>query len=168
MKRLLLSILTIGLVSVGAFAATRAYFSDQETILGNTITTGSVDIDLYGNSVYEAPFILQNILPGVTTPWQELKIKNVGTAAVVNTIAAQFADGYPDLWNNMKVEVRANSTGGLLIYNGPLYGLNHTASVQLAPSAEHLYYMRFTLDQNFATQGLWTTFNIVVTGNQAI
>lgn len=54
MKKLLFSFLAIGLVSIGAFAATRAYFSDQATILGNQITTGFLEIDLdgLGGSVY--------------------------------------------------------------------------------------------------------------------
>lgn len=166
MRKLLLSVLTLGVVSVAALGATRAYFSDTEEILGNTITTGSVDIEIYGNSVVEQPFTLVNILPGVPTAWQELKIKNIGSSAVVNTMLAQRTGGSSLLWNNMDVEVRVNSTSGLVVYTGNLPDFNRESSVQLPAATEHKYFMKFTLDPAFTTQGLSTEFKIIVIGNQ--
>lgn len=72
MKKLLFSFLAIGLVSIGAFAATRAYFSDQATILENQITTGFLEIDLdgLGGSVYHNSMKFpQELAPGVSTRW---------------------------------------------------------------------------------------------------
>jgi predicted ribosomally synthesized peptide with SipW-like signal peptide len=46
MKRILLSVLTIGLVGAGLVGATRAYFSDVEKSSGNTFTTGSIDLKI--------------------------------------------------------------------------------------------------------------------------
>lgn len=71
MKRLLLSILSIGLVSVGTFAATSAYFSDQEQVLGNTITTSIVNISWdQSRSIYGGGMNFPiNLMPGTSTDW---------------------------------------------------------------------------------------------------
>jgi predicted ribosomally synthesized peptide with SipW-like signal peptide len=167
MRKLLLSVLTLGVVSVAALGATRAYFSDTESILGNTITTGSVDIEIYGNGVVEQPFTLANVLPGVPTAWQELKIANVGFAAVVNHFSVQKTAGSQLLWDNMDVEVRVNSTSGTVVYTGDIQGFDRDATVQLPAGTEHKYYMKFTLDPNFTEQGKTAEFKIIVTGNQA-
>jgi predicted ribosomally synthesized peptide with SipW-like signal peptide len=44
MKKILLSLLTIALVSIVAVGATRAYFSDTETSVGNSFTAGTLDL----------------------------------------------------------------------------------------------------------------------------
>lgn len=44
MKRILLSVMTIGLVSTVVFGATRAFFTDTEQKTGNTFSTGTIDI----------------------------------------------------------------------------------------------------------------------------
>jgi len=73
MKKLLLSVFAIGLVSLVAFGATRAYFSDQEQILGNSIQTGTLKIELndFGRSPYQFSmnFPISNLQPGVSTRW---------------------------------------------------------------------------------------------------
>lgn len=60
MKKILMSVLTIGVVSIVTFGATQAYFSDQETSTGNTFTAGTLDltIDLNGDWVnpWTGPF----------------------------------------------------------------------------------------------------------------
>ena len=44
MKKLLLSLATVAIVVTGGVFATRAYFSDTETSVGNTFTAGTIDI----------------------------------------------------------------------------------------------------------------------------
>lgn len=51
MKRILISILTIALVGTAGFAATRAFFSDTETSVGNTFAAGEIDL-LVDNESY--------------------------------------------------------------------------------------------------------------------
>ena len=51
MKKILLSVLTIGMVSAVAFGATSAYFSDTETSTGNTFTAGEIDLKI-GNATW--------------------------------------------------------------------------------------------------------------------
>jgi predicted ribosomally synthesized peptide with SipW-like signal peptide len=52
MKRILLSVLTIGLVGTGLVGATRAYFSDTEKSQGNTFTAGAIDLQVDYKSTY--------------------------------------------------------------------------------------------------------------------
>ncbi len=44
MQKILLSLLTVGLVASVAFGATRAYFSDSETSTGNTFAAGTINL----------------------------------------------------------------------------------------------------------------------------
>jgi len=52
MKKILLSILTIAVVSAVGVAATRAFFSDTETSSGNTFTAGSIDLQIASQCTY--------------------------------------------------------------------------------------------------------------------
>ncbi len=60
MKRILLSIMTITLVTVVAVGATRAYFSDTETSEGNTFVTGAIDLKVDSECHWSG---------GETCPW---------------------------------------------------------------------------------------------------
>lgn len=62
MKKILFSIAMIALVSVAVVGATRAYFSDTETVTGNTFAAGSLDLEV-GDEV-AMPFNVSGILPG--------------------------------------------------------------------------------------------------------
>jgi hypothetical protein len=112
MKRLLLSTLLIGVVSLGAFAATRAYFSDQEAILGNQINTSFLEIKLDGldGSVYHNSMKFpQTLAPGLSTRWASpsggtrilgLDILVAPDSMMPNHYEAKFVfnnfvDGYP-------------------------------------------------------------------------
>jgi len=72
-KKIILSLLTITAVSALAFTATRAYFSDTEEVLGNTIGTSYLEINwdgnrsIWGNSMY---FPVE-LAPGENTSWED-------------------------------------------------------------------------------------------------
>ena len=68
MKRILLGIMTIALVSGVSFGATRAFFTDTETNTGNTFAAGTIDIAVDNNN------------PWVRTGYQltDMKPSNVG------------------------------------------------------------------------------------------
>jgi predicted ribosomally synthesized peptide with SipW-like signal peptide len=73
MKKLFLSLLTLGLVSVAAVGATRAYFSDTVEIDENDITTATLEISwdgrrsIYGGGMY---FPIE-LAPGETTSYTD-------------------------------------------------------------------------------------------------
>jgi len=77
MKKILLSILTIGLVSSVAFGATQAYFSHQEEVLGNQIAMGTLSFDMQDYMAWEFPF--ENMAPGMETGRQRQLITWTGT-----------------------------------------------------------------------------------------
>lgn len=52
MKKILLSILSVGVVGAVAFSATQAFFSDTETSTGNTFTAGEIDLTVDSTAHY--------------------------------------------------------------------------------------------------------------------
>lgn len=67
MKKLLLSLLTVGVVSAVAIGATRAYFSDTEEVLGNSIQTGVIDFNLNLGNAYGGLNFPVTLMPGGNT-----------------------------------------------------------------------------------------------------
>ena len=65
MKKLLLSALSLGLVAVVAVFATQAFFSDEETSVGNNFTAGAVDLLVDSEQHYNG-----NVCQLVTLPEQ--------------------------------------------------------------------------------------------------
>lgn len=65
MKKLLLSVLTIGLVASVAFGATRAFFSDTATSTGNTFSAGTMEFRIArpGETNHRV-FNVSNLKPG--------------------------------------------------------------------------------------------------------
>ena len=87
MKRILLSVLTIGLVASVAVGATRAYFSNQGTNAGNTFSAGTLDLKLWdsdeGSSYVDditATWTANNMAPGDSVTGS-FYLKNTGTVA---------------------------------------------------------------------------------------
>lgn len=72
MKKILFSILSLGVVAVVAIGATRAYFSSTEQILGNNIQTAFLEIkwdEDPDSRYYRLNFPINDIAPGETTDW---------------------------------------------------------------------------------------------------
>jgi predicted ribosomally synthesized peptide with SipW-like signal peptide len=64
MIKILKSLMVIVAVAAVATGATGAYFSDTETVAGNSFTSGSIDLQLgAGNPI---PFNVTDVLPGAT------------------------------------------------------------------------------------------------------
>jgi len=80
MKRILLSLLTIGLVSVGVFGATKAFFTDTETSKNNTFSAGTIDIAVDGENPWSrsTPYQFTDMKPS-QIEYANFVIKNVGS-----------------------------------------------------------------------------------------
>jgi predicted ribosomally synthesized peptide with SipW-like signal peptide len=79
MKKILLSILTIGLMASVVFGATRAFFSDTETSVGNTFTAGTIDLKMNDeNPRVSAIFTFEDMKPSEDMAPIVIKLKNVG------------------------------------------------------------------------------------------
>lgn len=97
MKKILLSLAMIAMVSAVAVGATKAYFSDTETVLGNTFAAGKLDLELgAGNPI---PFSVSNLVPGQS-----------GTGKVTLTNTTGSIDGDLDV----KIANFVQSEGGPL------------------------------------------------------
>lgn len=82
MKKLLMSIMTIGIAAAMLGAGTFSYFSDTETSKGNTFTAGTVDISVDDENPWEKSYTVENIEP-CYTGWITFIVKNVGTSPMV-------------------------------------------------------------------------------------
>jgi predicted ribosomally synthesized peptide with SipW-like signal peptide len=177
MKRLLLSVLLIGVVSIGAIAATRAFFTDTETVLGNTVSTGKVDIQVSanGNSNPETrKFTINNLMPGKNSDSQTLAITNVGPFPVKYKVNISGITN-TTLYNNILVSY---SVPGLINKTDiPLGSLNQLTNTQwntlwesttLANGATHTFTFTVKLDPNAGNDlmGKTLNFNINVTAIQ--
>jgi len=79
MKKILLSLLTIGVVSAGVFGATKAFFTDTETSAGNTFSAGTIDIEVDGQNPWSrtTPYQFADMKPS-QVEYANFVIKNVG------------------------------------------------------------------------------------------
>ena len=77
MKRILLSIMTIALVSGGAYGATQAFFSDTEKSQGNMFTAGTIDISVAGENPWNRTYPMLLDKPSQTN-YINFTIENVG------------------------------------------------------------------------------------------
>lgn len=85
MKKLLLSVMVITLVIAGLVGAgVIAYFSDPETLSGNTIDAGTIDIEVDGDNPWSGGVAeeLKDLKPS-EIGYITFKVKNVGENAVV-------------------------------------------------------------------------------------
>lgn len=83
MKKILLSVMTIALVSAVVFGATRAFFTDTETSADNTFSTGTIDIAVDGTNPWtrQTPYVLSDMKPS-QTDYINFVVNNVGTNPV--------------------------------------------------------------------------------------
>jgi len=79
MNRILIALLTIGVVGASAVGSTTAYFTDTETTTGNTFTAGTVDLTIDGANQNVVKFNVGNIIPGQTQPNGTWRLGNAGT-----------------------------------------------------------------------------------------
>ncbi|MDD5739060.1 MAG: TasA family protein [Candidatus Pacebacteria bacterium] len=78
-KKIILSIVVIGVVAAIAIGGTVAYFSDTETSVGNTFTAGTIDISVGASGL--VPVELKDMKPS-QVGYSNFTINNVGTNPV--------------------------------------------------------------------------------------
>lgn len=81
MKRILLSLAMIALVSSTAVGATKAYFSDSETSSGNTLAAGTISLTVNQAQGSSVPVLVNasNLVPGAYTGVGVVNLKNIGS-----------------------------------------------------------------------------------------
>jgi len=124
--KILKSLFVVLVVAALTAGATGAYFSDQESITGNTFATGTLDITLNHSS--GKPWSVTNAYPGYTSGWEHMDIFNSpGTLPVEAYLWMSQTGGSGALYNNLWIDLYDSgwdSTCGngddVLIYSGYL------------------------------------------------
>lgn len=134
-KKVLLSLLVIGVVAATAGAGTWAAFSDVETSTDNTFTAGTLDLKVEGADAITSVSI-ENVCPGDSEE-TEVDVQNYGTISgdltlnitdVVNDggvyTEAEGTDNTGDLGDNLIIVIEHDSeekfNGTLSNFNNPL------------------------------------------------
>lgn len=96
MKRLILSVLAVVMVSSLTFLVTQAYFTDTEESVNNTFTTGTIDIAVDDTNPWtrSTPYTLDDMKPGYVD-YITFEIENVGSNPA-------------NVWKNIEVTERDN------------------------------------------------------------
>ena len=117
MKKLLVSILTVGVVGTAAFAGANAFFSDTETSTGNILQAGSIDLQIDNTSYKtntagvlvaspETTWTLRDLTVQKFFNFTDLKPGDVGE----DTISLHVTDN--DSWACANVQITENSDYG--------------------------------------------------------
>ncbi|MHC1716741.1 MAG: SipW-dependent-type signal peptide-containing protein [Candidatus Dojkabacteria bacterium] len=190
MRKLLFSVLALGVVSVLAISATRAYFTDTATVAGNSIQTGTVDVTLSTSGTTLVPLTVNNILPGWVSQAYTVRSTNTGTVPLKYAWSAAYTGGDGTLYNTLDVRmeddafcagtqlwqkypVPANPVSGPFTASpdgDPLSGLSFipTSYLNLNVGAVGCTRFTFTLPVTAGNilQGKTTQFNLVIHATQ--
>jgi len=105
MRKILFSILTIGLVASVAFGATRALFADTETSEGNTFSAGTLDLKVDDKDDPNVVHVtLTNMKPGDTASYQWI-LSNAGNLAGKPWIEITNLKNYENGCNEPELDV---------------------------------------------------------------
>lgn len=184
MKRIALSLMTIAMVAITAVGATGAVFTDQASQVGNTFSTGTLEIRINGQ-VSKPGFVFNNAAPGDSKSGQ-FGVNNYGApwfagpstlAAKKLTISANQTGGSTYLYDKLHVTVMANRgwPTWMPVYDGPLSGLvdadlldGRWSELAAGNSEDVSYVVTLPVDADNSYQGLSTTFDFVVDAASSI
>lgn len=138
-KRIGLSLLTIVAVFAVVTGATIAQFSDQGTVAGNTIATGTLVLTLNHSS--GKPFSVSGAYPGYQTGWEYMDIFNGPYPPVAGQLPFEAylwvkkTGGSTTLFNALEIDLfdsgwdsTCDNTDDVQIYSGLLSGIKDQAN----------------------------------------
>lgn len=113
MKKILISVFSIAVVGVVAFAATQAFFSDTETSTGNTFAAGAIDLQI-DNTSYALD---SNLGVGVSNP-QGTLVASTNTSWILADLTIQkffdFVDLKPGDYGEDTISIHVNNNDAWL------------------------------------------------------
>ena len=187
MKRIILALMLSVTVAGVAFANTRAVWTDNVTVLNNTITTGTVDLKVSTNNVpgpctfstasATSAMVLSNLVPG--GPAQEgYSFSLLNNSAGVTTLrlsgqitTLSIVDDTPGV-DRSKLEFQvyemggSNETGWVSLANWNTVAQNFTATIDSGVTRDYGIRARLDSSANNDWQGQAVTFTLSVTGSQ--
>jgi len=165
MKRILVSLMAIALVSALIGGGIYAYFSDIETSAGNVFTAGTLDLNLDGGNTNVVKFTVDDVKPGANGggTWTVanvgnmdgyLDLESIGVSEAIGTTTdPELADeGGPDttqLGNYLMVHmfIDANNNGSWDSGEMDIFGTN------ASPAAINTILGNYALDLSLAANG---------------
>lgn len=122
MQKILVSLITIGIVASSTIGSARAYFTDTDQSSDNTLTTGSLSATIQADNGYTLPYQFTNLVPGDSQQINfnvqntgslplYLKIKMAGTWAEESLDSNLMALSQVEHWNGTAWETMATTDG---------------------------------------------------------
>jgi predicted ribosomally synthesized peptide with SipW-like signal peptide len=179
MKKIIFGLSTIAIVATIAIGATGAFFSDSEEIVGNTFTTGEIDIEIRGSG--STPITLTGMVPDVWSGQYEYEVYNLANSIPVKYrfFDRKDSESPAGFYNKLNVIVRHTYAGTPdpanwpIVYQGPLKNLLIESPADaivgtLGTGITHVYYMEFQLDASAGNtlQGGSATFDLMFGATQ--
>jgi len=103
MKQILASAMIIAALGALVASSTVAIFTDQETIAGNTIATGTLALTL--NESAGKPYNITGGYPGYTTDWEYMDIYNTGEMPFEAYLSFKKTAGDTVLYDALMIEL---------------------------------------------------------------
>lgn len=131
MKKILISLVVIAAVSAAAVGATSAWFSDTDSVAGNTVAAGTLNVALGRDTL---PLDIGPLAPGDTAEPAYLKIKNDGNLDMIFKVHVEPGLDQEDISDYIDVKVTLNPssyTGDIGEYT--LYGSQDNTLATNAP-----------------------------------
>jgi len=125
MKQILVSALVLTALGALVVSGTVALFNDQESIAGNTVATGTLELTL--NHTAGKPYSVTNGYPGYTTGWEYMDIFNTGTLPFEAYVSFVKTGGDTILYDVLEMEMKTSGwdsdctngdAGEVTFYNG--------------------------------------------------
>ena len=178
-KKLFFSLFVVGLVSVMAFGATRAYFTAEESVMGNTIAAGRLDLDL--REEVSHGITLTGLMPSQDQWTNPMKLEVYNTSLSSEPVKYRFyseldTESEASFYDKLRVIVRHDHATEThdpfdwpIVYEGPLKDMmivsNETSGIiseTLGVNDTHVYYLQFRLASTAGNeyQGASATFDI--------
>lgn len=173
------ALLSLGLAFAAATTGTLAYWTDDVTVSGSTLSTGTINLQVNGQEsiVGYAGLNIANMVPGNSTA-AVLTVKNAGTAPLKYTIASTYTDSPPtSVGANLTATVTTAivvtgssptaTCGGTQIQTGTSFNgtLVSTPRLLAAGASEQLCLQAtFSASAPSSLQGGSTTLNLTFTG----
>ena len=192
MKKILVSLITMAVVSAGLVGSTSAYFTDTQTISGMTLATGTLEIT-DSSEEWMTHVTFENLKPGDTIrKW--VVLTNTGTLDVASlnlTAAVDPTSPDPDLLKQIKLSVVGQVSGydnayytpdwttgayvdgflttGVDLLTGTVYYTGGTPGTTMIPTATYTLILDFTVptDMGNEWQGTSASFDLTFTAEQS-
>ena len=132
MKRILLSLVTLGIVGVIVTGTTTAIFSDEETSTGNTFTAGAIDLQIDNESYYNGELY-------ATTTWELADLDDGNGPSNGLYLFFDFDDLKPGDWGEDTISIHVDNNDSWLCVDVTLTSDDDNGSTEPELNDENPY-----------------------------